>query len=177
MRYFDTPLLEVNIDCCHPTKVEDFFLVLFTFFWYFEPLSWYLLFHGYGFWWLLHWLPLVYLLLGEPLPSGLSLFLGFYSENLVLFSQGPNSLLSATLIATTVRSRCFLPPLLSNTVQSFSASSFSSSGSRDPLASKAYFLMETWLTGALIKSSGRDMLPLSIKSWILPFRTKQSSLE
>lgn len=90
--YFDTSLLEVNIDCDHPARLKDFFLVLFTLFWYFEPLSWYLLFQGYGCWWLLHQLSLVRLLLGGPLPSGLSLFLGFYSEKLALFPRGPNSL-------------------------------------------------------------------------------------
>lgn len=37
--------------------------------------------------------------------------------------------------------------------------------------------MDPWCTDALTESYGRDILPSSVKSWVFPFRTKQSSTE
>lgn len=40
-----------------------------------------------------------------------------------------------------------------------------------------HLVMDTWYTDTSAKSSRRDMLPLSIKSWIFSFKIKQSSIK
>lgn len=121
---------------------------------------------------LLHQLLLIRFLFWSSLLLGSISFFGLESKELTFFPTCSNGFLLGYFHSVGMLST-FFAPLLSKTVHYSSESRFPpESDSLDSLISSSSSTMDTWLNGALTVSSRRDMLPLLIRSWISPFKTK-----